>query len=85
MTDEEAKKNPELVQLIVEGFHYYTLPHMQDEPFDYSDVEYLRRGVDWMKRVSKHRRMKKKPINIFFHKQIFQGSALGLDKATLIL
>ena len=79
MTDEEMKTKSELVELIVEGFHYYTEPHLQDEPFDYGDREYLRRGVDWLRRVSKHRRMKQKPVNVFLHKQIFQGSALGLQ------
>jgi hypothetical protein len=78
MTEAEMTKNRELVDLIVEGFHYYLEPQTYDGLFDYGDVEYFRRGVDWMKRVSKYRRMKQKPVNIFFHKQIFQGAALGL-------
>jgi len=78
MTDQEMKQNPELVDLVVEGFHYYLEPHVRDELFDYGDPEYVRRGVNWLKRVSKHRRMKQKPVNVFFHKQNFQGSALGL-------
>jgi predicted unusual protein kinase regulating ubiquinone biosynthesis (AarF/ABC1/UbiB family) len=78
MTDGEMRQNSELVDLIVEGFHYYTEPHIRNEPFDYGDADYVRRGVDWLKRVSKHRRMKQKPVNIFFHKQIFQGNAFGL-------
>lgn len=78
MTDEEMKRNPELVALVVEGFHYYLEPHVRDGLFDYGDPEYMRRGMDWLKRVSKHRRMTQKPVNIFLHKQIFQGHAFGL-------
>lgn len=78
MTEAEMTQNRELVDLIVEGFHYYLEPQTYDGLFDYGDVEYFRRGVDWMKRVSKYRRVKQKPVNIFFHKQMFQGAALGL-------
>lgn len=78
MTDDEMKRNGDLVDLIVEAFHYYFEPHAFDGEFDYGDPEYVRRGVDWLLRVSKYRRMKQKPVNVFFHKQIFQGNALGL-------
>jgi hypothetical protein len=78
MTDDEMKKNPELLELVVWGFHYYIEPHTYDGVFDYGDPDYVRRGVEWLKKVSKHRRMKQKPLNILLHKQIFQGSALGL-------
>ena len=77
-SDDEMKTHSELVELMVEGFHYYLEPHVYDGLFDFGDPEYIRRGVEWLERVSKHRRMKQKPINIFFHKQIFQGNAFGL-------
>ncbi|MBC8355702.1 MAG: AarF/ABC1/UbiB kinase family protein [Planctomycetes bacterium] len=77
-TDDELETHSELVDLMVEGFHYYLEPHVYDGLFDFGDPEYIRRGVDWLRRVSKHRRMKQKAINIFFHKQIFQGNAFGL-------
>ena len=77
MTDDEMKKKSELVELAIWGFHYYMEPHTYDGVFDYGDQDYVRRGVEWLKKMSKHRRMKQKPLNVFLHKQIFQGTALA--------
>lgn len=76
MTDEDVRKHPEMLELVIEGYHYYNEPILFEGEFDYGDPEYLRRGADWLARVSKQRWFRQEPVNIFAHRLNFQVPAL---------
>ncbi|MDP6469028.1 MAG: AarF/ABC1/UbiB kinase family protein [Pirellulaceae bacterium] len=76
MTDEDAQKHRETLELVIEGFHYYNEPVMFEGEFDYGDPRYIRRGAEWLARVSKQRWLRQEPVNVFAHRLNFQVPAL---------
>ena len=75
-SDDEMKKNPQLIELMVEFSDYYWQQISDDGPFDYSDPEYLRRGFDLLRRTTKFRRSRQRPFNVYIHRATFEMAAL---------
>jgi len=72
MKDEDAKKHPEMLNLVVEGFDLYNEPLLYEGAFDYGDPEYLQRMSEWLARGAKQQWVKQEPVNLFSHRLNFQ-------------
>ena len=75
-TDEDMRDREDVVRLVVEGFHYYNEPITCAGEFDFGNEDYLRRGADWLARVSRSRCIRQKSANVFTHRANFQSMAL---------
>ncbi len=76
MTDEDAMKYSEMLDLVVEWFGLYNEPLLYEGAFDYGDPEYLRRMAELLARATKQRWVKQEPMNLFSHRLNFQLPAL---------
>lgn len=76
MTDGDARKHSEMVDLVVEGFGIYNEPLVFEGAFDYGDPDYMRRLLEWISRTSKQKWVKQLPMNAFSHRLNFQIPAL---------
>ena len=76
MTDEDAQRRPEVLDLIVEMLAHYNQPIVYEGKFDYGDPDYLRRGAELMARASRMNWVKQRKENVFTHRFQFLLPAL---------
>lgn len=76
MTDEEARKRPEVLDLIVEMLRFHNEPIIYEGEFDYGDPKYLQQGAEILARCSKMKWVRQRKQNVFAHRLNFLLPAL---------
>ena len=76
MTDDDAAKHSEMLQIVQEMFAWYNEPIFFEGKFNFSDPMYLKRGLEFLARAAKEKWVKQQPANAFCHRVNFQIPAL---------
>lgn len=75
-TDEELA-DTEMLSIMVEYCRWFWEPMTHDGPFDYGNVDHLRRGLDIIQRWSRKKgHPRQKPVNVFIQRSVLGGWGL---------
>ena len=76
MSDQEAETKKDFVNDLVKACQWCWEPYLHDGHFDFSSVDYLRRGVDLYGRVMRTGQIRQLPVLVFLNRGVFAATGL---------
>jgi len=75
--DPNQPLNEEHIRFLEEYSHWYSDYLRYDEPFDFGDEEFMRRGIDLMTEVGRKRYFRSMPVNVWISRQLLGLRAIA--------